>query len=65
MSDDRSERIRQKAYEIWERLGRPEGQEQDHWAQAEAEILAEETEGTETVPEDVRDLGPNIASKNG
>ena len=32
------ERIRQRAYEIWEAEGRPEGQEADHWQRARDEI---------------------------
>jgi hypothetical protein len=35
-------RVRDRAYEIWERAGRPEGMSAAHWAQAEAEIAAEE-----------------------
>jgi hypothetical protein len=35
---DLAERIRQRAYEIWEREGRPEGREQAHWEQAEREV---------------------------
>jgi hypothetical protein len=35
---DVAERIRQRAYEIWEREGRPEGREQAHWEQAEREV---------------------------
>jgi len=35
---DMAERIRQRAYEIWEREGRPEGREQAHWEQAEREV---------------------------
>lgn len=40
MSDE--ERIRHRAHEIWEREGRPEGRQEDHWAQACREIAAEE-----------------------
>ena len=40
MSDE--ERIRRRAHEIWEREGRPEGRQEDHWAQACREIAAEE-----------------------
>ena len=36
------ERIRERAYEIWEGAGRPEGKATDFWLQAEAEIAAEE-----------------------
>lgn len=39
---DRDERIRQRAYEIWEREGRPGGMEEKHWHQAAEEIAAEE-----------------------
>ena len=36
MTDDRHERIRQRAHEIWEQAGRPEGAHMDHWDQAAA-----------------------------
>lgn len=36
------QRVRERAYEIWERAGRPEGKAVEHWQQAEAEIVAEE-----------------------
>jgi hypothetical protein len=36
--DDRLAKIRQRAYEIWEREGRLFGNHQRHWDQAEAEI---------------------------
>jgi hypothetical protein len=32
------ERIRRRAYELWETEGRPEGRAQAHWHQAELEI---------------------------
>ena len=35
-------RIQERAYEIWEKAGRPEGRAEEHWRQAEAEIAAEE-----------------------
>lgn len=35
---DRQELIRKKAYAIWETEGRPNGQDERHWRQAEAEI---------------------------
>ncbi|TGQ34663.1 MULTISPECIES: DUF2934 domain-containing protein [unclassified Mesorhizobium] len=41
MTDDRQERIRQRAHAIWERAGRPEGSHQQHWDQATAEIDSE------------------------
>ncbi len=36
--DDLERRIQQRAYELWENEGRPQGREQDHWQQAEREI---------------------------
>ena len=38
--DDREERIRRRAYEIWEREGRA-GSPEDHWYRAERELDAE------------------------
>ncbi|MBZ9882789.1 DUF2934 domain-containing protein [Mesorhizobium sp. CA10] len=40
MTDDRHERIRQRAHEIWEQAGRPEGAHKEHWDQATAEVDA-------------------------
>lgn len=38
--DRRDELVRQRAYEIWEIEGRPDGGHERHWQQAEAEIEA-------------------------
>lgn len=35
-------RVRERAYTIWEREGRLDGKEHEHWLRAEAEIAAEE-----------------------
>jgi hypothetical protein len=37
------EQITQRAREIWEREGRPEGRDKEHWLQAEAELRNEGT----------------------
>ena len=34
----RAERVRQRAYEIWEAQGKPDGHHLEHWLQAEAEL---------------------------
>jgi hypothetical protein len=51
MSDDpkkntpeRTNRIRERAYHLWESDGRPEGREQEYWERAEAMIGKEESE---------------------
>lgn len=36
------QQIRERAYAIWEREGRPAGRHLEHWATAEQEIKAEE-----------------------
>jgi hypothetical protein len=37
-----ADRIHKRAYEIWEREGRPEGQHDAHWEQARRECEAED-----------------------
>jgi DUF2934 family protein len=39
------DRIRQRAYELWEQSGRPEGSEMDFWLQAEREIVGPDAQG--------------------
>jgi alkylhydroperoxidase family enzyme len=34
VNQDIEQRITQKAYEIWDREGRPDGRSDDHWRQA-------------------------------
>ncbi|WP_087001668.1 DUF2934 domain-containing protein [Rhizobium sullae] len=41
-SGDREDRIRRRAYEKWEREGRPDGEHERHWQQAEKEIEGED-----------------------
>ena len=41
MDHDKERRIRERAYAIWEREGRPQGRDSEHWKEAEAEIAAE------------------------
>ena len=38
----REQRVRERAYALWEREGRPKGEEVRHWAEAEAALRAEE-----------------------
>jgi hypothetical protein len=42
VTDDLENRIRRRAYQIWEREGRPEGREEDHWKLASEEIAIED-----------------------
>lgn len=38
MSADMDKSIRERAYDIWENEGRPEGRSEQHWEQARAEL---------------------------
>jgi hypothetical protein len=42
MDSDEERRIRERAYDIWLREGRPHGRHAEHWETAKAEIAAEE-----------------------
>lgn len=51
MLPEDDEKIRRRAYEIWEREGRPEGRESEHWQMAAAELAAARTKtDTQDVP---------------
>jgi Protein of unknown function (DUF2934) len=41
---DREERIRQRAHQIWEQEGQPEGQAQRHWDRAAEDLDREDAE---------------------
>jgi hypothetical protein len=49
MEIDRSDLIKQRAYAIWEREGRPHGKHEEHWRKA-----AEEMHGLEDTPKIVK-----------
>lgn len=49
--ENREEKIRRRAFEIWERNGRPEGGDADHWLAAEREIDEEFGNDADQVPE--------------
>lgn len=40
MTADLEDKIRQRAHAIWEQNGRIDGQAEQHWLQAQADILA-------------------------
>ena len=42
MEQDRDERIRQRAHEIWEREGRQDGSQDENWQRAERELSQQE-----------------------
>ena len=44
MKNQSKDETQVRASEIWRRAGLPEGRDQEHWAQAEAELAAERAE---------------------
>lgn len=42
MGGNSEEAIRKRAYHIWEREGRPQGRDFEHWVQAQVELTAED-----------------------
>jgi hypothetical protein len=46
--DERTERIRRRAYHLWEAAGKPEGQEDYFWNIAAGDIDVEDAEAGET-----------------
>jgi hypothetical protein len=46
--DDRQDRIRKRAYELWKQSDKAEGSEMDFWLQAEREI--DQDEGSDAPP---------------
>lgn len=48
-------RIRHRAYEIWEREGRPEGRRAEHWERACRELREEDERAKEEAPEEAGD----------
>lgn len=48
MATNYLERVRELAHQIWEREGRPEGREVEHWLAAEREILGNDAASSES-----------------
>src|SRR4051812_18168837 len=52
MPSEQTEKVRRRAYEIWEREGRPDGREAEHWRMGVMEIEREASgaDDTQEVP---------------
>jgi hypothetical protein len=44
--DDTDQRIREQAYELWQKAGSPEGEEEEFWHQAREIVLNGENSNT-------------------
>ena len=51
--DELESRIRERAHQLWEREGRPEGREAAHWDMAKEQITIEDTQRNATKPNPV------------
>lgn len=54
------EEIAQRAHDIWEESGRPEGHETEHWLRAENELRKERGQAEQFAK---RDAGPNARQR--
>ncbi|AZO55451.1 DUF2934 domain-containing protein [Mesorhizobium sp. M00.F.Ca.ET.151.01.1.1] len=50
MTDDRQERIRNRAHQIWQEEGQPAGHHERHWQQAAADIDREDAGSADKKP---------------
>jgi hypothetical protein len=62
---DREARIRQRAFDMWQAEGMPEGREREHWLAAEREVLMAEAEPSLGTPLVAGDNIPDIRSASG
>jgi hypothetical protein len=62
---DREARIRQRAFDMWQAEGMPEGREKEHWIAAEREVLMAEAEPSLGTPLPSGDNIPDIRSASG
>lgn len=52
MAAERDNKIRQRAHQLWEDEGRPEGRHAEHWDQASSEIGDDDTPPAPRLQED-------------
>lgn len=62
MTGDVERRIRERAYEIWESEGQPEGRSDEHWQQARAEFSDASAEADAEAGAQKTDL-PNVGTR--
>ncbi len=55
--------IRERAYHIWEREGRPHGRDFEHWVQAQVELDAEATKQGAPEAATSRSAAPQAAAQ--
>lgn len=53
MANETENQIRERAHAIWEEQGQPDGQADQHWQQAETEIIGASGEDASTATDDL------------
>ncbi len=65
MEADREDKIRARAYQLWEEEGRPEGRAEQHWFTARESLAVEENQESTYLPIDTgTDAEPIEAVEN-
>ena len=59
------EKIRQRAYEIWDREGRQEGRAEEHWEQAERELAASQADAPSDMTNEAGSPAQPIKAESG
>jgi Protein of unknown function (DUF2934) len=52
MADEMIEKLRNRAYQIWESMGRPYGRDLEHWLEAERELEADDDRNHRAIKEE-------------
>lgn len=60
--DQNDQKMRDRAYALWEECGRPEGRHSEHWSRAEAEVKGKDDPVVETDDPVGRALGPSYGN---
>ena len=60
--DEDMERVRSKAYEIWEQEGKPNGRALDHWLEAKRQVAGQTGDGDQ---QDRKGAGPTANEGEG
>lgn len=63
MQSDIEDRIRNRAFEMWQDEGCPAGRDLDFWLKAESELLQEPIKAAKALAEKTRKAAPKAAKK--
>jgi hypothetical protein len=63
MQSDIEDRIRNRAFEMWQDEGCPDGRDLDFWLKAESELLEEPIKAAKALAEKTKKAAPKTAKK--